>query len=251
LDIPTYFLGMNDTSLRRPKLRQCVYCRKSLPRAQITDDHIIAGAWYPDSTPSTVQRWTAPACRECNNHFSADERYIHTRLAACIDTTHPAASGMWEKAKASIDPERARGERDREHRRRQRNAFWGGLMTLDEPPQSTLPFSAPNFDQGSRTGLTIEASRINSLVEKWARGIYYKIHGHPVSASGKISVEHLREGAVEVAFGQFWSQRTILDAGPGIQMSYLSIDEVPRRADVYLFKIWGKFEVFASIDDVL
>ena len=32
-------------------------------------------------------------------------------------------------------------------------------------------------------------------------------------------------------------------------MSYLSVEEESKRADVYVFKIWNQVEVFASADD--
>lgn len=218
---------------------------------EITDDHIIAGAWFPDTTPATVQRWTAPACRSCNNSFSSLERYVHARLAACIDPTHPAAAEMWDKAKSSIDPRRARSHRDREHRTRQRDAFWKNLRALAEPPAHTLPFSVSNFTKGSRTGLMIEAPKLDALCKKWGRGLYYKIHGIPVSASAEIEIIHPSEGATHNAFGRFWDQRTIIDAGPGIQVSYLSAEEGNKRADVYLFTIWNQFEVFVYVADCI
>jgi hypothetical protein len=59
-----------------------------------------------------------------------------------------------------------------------------------------------NFAQGSRTGLVIEAEKLNSLIEKWVRGIYYKIHGHPLSRDGEISVIHIDASEVSAAF---WS----------------------------------------------
>jgi len=234
--------------MNQPKTRQCIYCLGHFSAAQITDDHIIAGSWYPETTPSTVQRWTAPACRSCNNRFSSTEQYVHARLAACIDPTHPAA-GMWEKAKRSIDPKRARGRRDKEQRIRQRRAFWKGLRTLARAPAHTLPFSIQNLAKGSRTGLIIDAKKVNGLAEKWGRGIYYKIHGHPVSSNAEIEVIHLPEGAVGEAFGGFWEQRKILDAGPGIQVSYLSTEDSSKRADVYLFRIWDQVEIFVAVDD--
>jgi hypothetical protein len=158
---------------------------------------------------------------------------------------------MWEKARNSIDPKRARTGRDREHRIRQRNAFWAELRELREAPPHTLPFSISNLAKGSRTGLIIEADKLNSLVQKWVRGIYYKIHGHPLSSDGEISVIHIHEADAAAAFGKFWEQRKCLDAGPGIQVSYLSVEEGSKRADVYVFRIWDQFEVFASADDVL
>jgi hypothetical protein len=156
---------------------------------------------------------------------------------------------MWEIAKRSIDLKQAKGPRDKEHRIRQRRAFWKGLRTLAHPPGHTLPFSIPNLAKGSRTGLIIDAKKVNGLAEKWGRGTYYMVHGHPVSPGAEISVIHLPEGAVGDAFGAFWDQRKILDAGPGIQVSYLSTEDSSKRADVYLFRIWDQVEVFVSVDD--
>jgi hypothetical protein len=156
---------------------------------------------------------------------------------------------MWEKARNSIDPKQARTPREREHRIRQREAFWSGLRELREAPPHTLPFSISNLAKGSRTGVIIEAEKLNSLVEKWVRGIYYKIHGQPLSSAGEISVIHIHEEEAATAFGKFWEQRKFLDAGPGIQVLYLSVEEGSKRADVYVFKIWNQFEVFASADD--
>jgi hypothetical protein len=112
-----------------------------------------------------------------------------------------------------------------------------------------LPFSLSNLAKGSRTGLIIEAEKLNSLVAKWVRGIYYKIHGQALSGAGEISVIHMHEEEAARAFGRFWEQRKILDAGPGMQVSYLSVEEGSKRADVYVFTIWDQFEVFASAED--
>ncbi len=236
-------------NLRRPKIRQCIYCLGEFPRAQITDDHIIAGSWYPATTPSTVQRWTAPACLDCNNHFSSIERYVHTRLAFCVDPTYPAAAGMWDNAKRSIDPKQAHGDRDRKQRALQRRAFQRDMTELQQLPPHTLPFSITNFEKGSRCGINIDANKINPLVEKWARGIHYRIHGRSVSPAGEITLIHIHEEDAATAFGCFWAQRECLDAGSGIQVTYLTTNDRSKRADVYLFRIWDQFEVFASVDD--
>jgi hypothetical protein len=156
---------------------------------------------------------------------------------------------MWEKARNSIDAKQARTPREREHRIRQREAFWSGLRELREAPPHTLPFSISNLAKGSRTGLIIDGEKLNSSVKKWVRGIYYKIHGQAVSSDGEISVIHIHEEEAAAVFGKFWQQWKCLDGGPGIQVSYLSVDEGPKRADVYVFKIWDQFEVFGPADD--
>jgi hypothetical protein len=111
----------------------------------------------------------------------------------CVDPTDPAAAGVWEKAKRSIDPKLARGDKDKHHRARQKEALARDVLSLDAVPDHTLPFPVPNFSMGSRHGVTIDAHRLNPLIEKWTRGFYFCIHGSPLSAAAKIEVFHVAD----------------------------------------------------------
>jgi hypothetical protein len=235
-----------------PETRQCIYCLDQVPIPEITDDHIIAGSWYPDSTPTTTQRWTAPACKKCNNSLGAIEQYVHTRLAACIDPTDLAAAGIWERARNSIDPLRAKKDRDRQHRANQRAAFWRHLAEMKEPCAATLPFSLPNFQQGSQTALFIESDKLESLLsKKWARGVYYKIHNQPLSLSAKISIIYPQPGKAALLFADIWSHVRSIFLGPGIQISYFTAEDQTRLADLYVFRVWNQLEFITSVDDQL
>ncbi|HEV2549009.1 MAG TPA: hypothetical protein VGU20_16830 [Stellaceae bacterium] len=231
-------------------MQQCVYCLGEFPRAQMSDDHVIAGSWYPDTTDERVQRLTAPACRDCNSgKFAAIERYVLTRLAMCVDPTHPAAAGIYEKAKRSIDPGLAKNEKDRRHRRKQREALFRDLEALDAVAGHVLPFSAVNFAMGSRTGLRIDAGRLNQVIEKWTRGFYYCIYGVPLSVSAKIEVFHVADRHALEAFEEIWHHARAIDGGVGVQVRVLSAEESGRREELYAFSIWGQFRAYAAVSE--
>src|SRR5882757_1903236 len=73
------------------KPKRCVHCL----RLKVSeDDHVFAFSWYPDTTPTTVQRWTAPSCPRCNRTFGELETDLLARLIGCVDPKAEAASGL-------------------------------------------------------------------------------------------------------------------------------------------------------------
>ena len=239
---------MTSSALRRPRFRQCVYCLGEFPRAQMSDDHVIAGSWYPDTTDERVQRLTAPACRNCNSgKFAAIERYLLLRLAMCVDPTDPAAAGVWDRAKRSVDPKRAKGDKDRRHRQMQKDALTRDLRELESVPQHALPFSIVNFATGSRVSVDISAERLNSLIQKWTRGFYYCIHGVPLSTAANIEVMHISDRAALEAFVKIWHHARAIDGGIGVQVRFWSAEESGRREELYVYSIWKQFRAYAAV----
>jgi hypothetical protein len=223
-----------------PKMRLCVYCLRMFPRAQMTDDHIIASSWYPDTTPSTVQRLTAPACRNCNNNkFAPIERYALVRLAMSIDPTVPGADGIHAKAMRSIDPAQAKTGKDRKHRAKQRDALMRDLVPAHAGTKGVLPFSAKNLALGVRTGLSIDGKRLDAVVEKWTRGYYYGTHRVPLSSFAKVEVWFVSDQQAGEAFENIWQHARAIDGGPGVQVRYWSAEESGSRIDICAFSLWG------------
>jgi len=60
----------------------CIHCVR--PTEAPEKDHVFPDSWCPDTTPSTVQRWTAPSCAECNRKFGQMEQDLLVRLVGCI-----------------------------------------------------------------------------------------------------------------------------------------------------------------------
>jgi hypothetical protein len=231
----------------------CVYCRRGYPRTQLTRDHVIAGSWYPQSTPRTVQRITALSCRSCNTErYSAAESYLLLRLSACVDPLNFAASGVWEQAKQAIDADLATTDRERTHRQVAWEAFNRDIAEIATPPaEGLLPSFSANFEIGSRTLVRIQADKLNYVIEKWALGIHSYVWKEPASEDAEISVMHLSEEDVRNIFQEAGPHWRSIDKGPGVQVRYLADRQGSERSSLYEFKIWGQFIAYASIRESL
>jgi len=89
---------------RRPKSDgRCIHCREKLDKkSKKTADHVFPSSWYPDSTPSSIQRWTAPSCGKCNCESGEKEKQLLIRLALCINPQKPEVQGLSKRALASL-----------------------------------------------------------------------------------------------------------------------------------------------------
>jgi hypothetical protein len=90
--------------IRRPKSDgRCIHCREKIDKkSKKTADHVFPSSWYPDSTPSGIQRWTAPSCEKCNGESGEKEKQLLVRIALCIDPNKAEAAGLYKRAKASM-----------------------------------------------------------------------------------------------------------------------------------------------------
>jgi hypothetical protein len=239
--------------VKMPKLSKCAYCRSDFPPAELTRDHVLAGSWHPRSTPPTVQRITAPSCRACNtDRYSASERYLLLRLAACIDPKLPGAEGIWERAKRSIDVTRATDDRDRAHRQAAAESLGRDSFGVHEvPDESALPSFISNFDAGSRTAIRIRADKLNPIVEKWGLGIHFYVWKEAASADAEVTVLHVGESVTQEAFRGSEEHWKSIDCGPGIQIRYLSAREGNERESLYEFRIWETLITHVSIRETL
>jgi hypothetical protein len=87
--------------MKRPKGDgRCIHCGE--PLLEQTEDHVFPKGWYPDSTPQTVQRWTAPSCRRCNKDSGEREQELLMLTALCVDPRKFEAAGISEKVKRSF-----------------------------------------------------------------------------------------------------------------------------------------------------
>ena len=153
---------------------RCVYCLAEVESKQITNDHVIARAWYPKSTPQNIEKWKVPACWRCNNNYGRLEQEVLLRLAMCLDRNDPAAAGIVDNAFRSVDPAAVTSAKEKRIRLARRSKLIADTKQLDSiPDRAILPSFRKNFDIGSRTGILIPAKDLNAVVEKWARGFDY------------------------------------------------------------------------------
>src|SRR5580704_7416825 len=71
---------------------RCIHCLNFTEEPE--GDHVFPDAWYPDSTPPTVQRWTAPSCPKCNREHGQLEKDLLVRLVLGTNPESDAVSGL-------------------------------------------------------------------------------------------------------------------------------------------------------------
>ena len=215
----------------------------------MTRDHVVAGSWYPRSTPIEVQRITVLACQDCNtNRYSADERYLLLRLSACVDPSLPAAEGVWEQARQAMDVFNAPNEQERKHRQAAWDAFNGDTdETGTAADGGMLPAFVSNSQMGSSVLVRIQADRLESVVGKWSLGFHSYVWKKPAPIEAAVSIFHLKESDASEIFLFADERWTMIDLGPGIRIRYITDGDGTERHTVYEFQIWGRVIAHASI----
>jgi hypothetical protein len=225
---------------------RCVYCLRSVEEA--TEDHVIAQSWYPESTPENVEKWKVPSCRPCNTRYSKLEDDFKIRLAFCVDPANPAAQGVYERARRALDPHMGKNPTDRRLRRERKKKIYKDLLDFDTQPQGVLPFSAKNFDRGSRLGILISKD-LDKLIEKWVKGLHFLLFSRYITDKDTIEIMHADDELFIRTVGPFSQHATAVRKGPGVEVTYLSAEEGQERHTLYRFNIWAQFQTYAYVVD--
>src|SRR3954468_22232106 len=68
----------------------CAYCGASSRDVEVTDDHVIPRALYPEPKPPNSTMIVVPACRPCNQQMAQDEGYLRDWLTMTYATSNQA-----------------------------------------------------------------------------------------------------------------------------------------------------------------
>jgi len=142
----------------------CIYC--GLAQAN-TADHVPPKCLFTEPRPPNL--YTVPSCSICNEGFSRDDEYFRTAMAFRWDVSdHPAASTIIAKALRSTAQSRGF-----------RRLF---TRTLEEAPIVT--HSGLYVEDGAR--FEADMPRINRVLERVVRGLYFKKIGTPLPLSHRV-----------------------------------------------------------------
>lgn len=149
---------------------RCVHCLRLTE--SIEADHVFPNSWYPDTTPPTLQRWTAPSCPECNRKLGQLEKDLLVRLILCIDPKSDSASGLAGKVLRSLGldtnqlPEKEKVPRDR-LRARIRSELMPSA-DVAEKPEARIPGLGPY--ESAQWAIPVPWASLSIIAEKIARG---------------------------------------------------------------------------------
>jgi hypothetical protein len=226
--------------------KRCVHC---LSEANSTKDHVFPYSWYPDSTPGTIQRWTAPSCSECNSKFGELETDLLVRLIGSVHLQSEAASGLHAKAFRSLgigikDDELSEQEMALRKKRKDRlhSEFVSTVDSTDLPGR--IPGLGPS-DGSAQHAIPIPMAGLSMIAEKIARGCEYnfqkqkRIVERPYSVRTRI----LDDGIVPEPFA---SAGELIDFGPGCKITRVFVIEDPNVV-LYWITIWNTLHLQALI----
>ncbi len=60
-------------------------------------DHVFPESWYPQTTPSNLEKWKIPSCIRCNSALGMMEDRLLIQLAHALDPDHPGSAGIYDK----------------------------------------------------------------------------------------------------------------------------------------------------------
>jgi len=241
---------MNQTTIRRPRSDgRCIHCGTTLTEA--TKDHVFPGSWYPDTTPSSVQRWTAPSCRDCNEKFGRFERELLEFFAVCIDPRKPAARGLYSRVRRSLGI--GVGGLD-DDEKVVRDALRGKLLKKAErySPEwdmHTLPGLGPHPEAPLHLQrmTTIEEEKVQAVVKKVVRGCeYWLANARLVEPPYDIEVIFAREPTEFVTKVMARFAVVTRDLEPGLRIRRSVAHEDP-RSSLYELTLWDTTTVYATI----
>jgi len=225
---------------------RCVHCLRLTE--EITDDHVFPHSWYPDSTPATVQRWTVPCCRECNNRLSLLETDLLLRLALCLDPASEAAAGLSSRALRSLGLDTTNlSDSEKEHRKRRKAKLKSELLPLSEiagQPGVIPGLSRQWVGQEGQFAVPIPWAALSIIAEKIARGCEYKLKERYVETPYAIRTTISDPDEVSPTFS---SHRRLIDFGPGCQVLRVFITEDPKIVR-HRILIWGALCMHTLID---
>jgi hypothetical protein len=146
----------------------CIYC--GLAEAD-TLDHIPPKCLFARPRPSNLL--TVPSCLACNSRFARDDEYFRTAMALRWDVSgQTVAADVLSAALRSVSRKEAPG-------------FQQSIVrTLEDAPIVT--HSGLYVEEGAR--FEVDGRRINDVLERIVRGLYYKKVGTPLPPSHTIAV---------------------------------------------------------------
>jgi hypothetical protein len=232
----------------RPKqMHLCVHCLKPIQRP--TDDHVFPRSWYPDTTPTNLEKWRIPCCSDCNAKYGALEDDLLFRLGMCVSPEEAKSAGISEKALRSIQPSAAKNERDRRCRERKRERIRKELIQMEDIPKEGL---LPNFgpqpgqESGPYLGVLVSKSKLEALGTKIVRGITYLRTGSTLGTEYRIPIFFGDETNAIPVIELLKHHGQVYGCGPGISVHLAQAHDDPLTA-VYRIEIWGKLRIYAAV----
>lgn len=228
---------------------KCVHCLRD---AGNTKDHVFPKAWYPEDTPSTVQRPTVPSCAICNNSLGAMEKELFIRMALCIAPDHPEAIGINGKLLRSFGlgiEENSLTPEEKEIR----------MKLLKKIINETKPYTSDtksfpglglhkDFPPESQVTTPVPVKELEEVSKKIVRGLEYIFGGKRyIEKPYEVEVYFLDENhGIRSLYDLFKKHGTQASYGAGFHVERATAADGTRSV-IYQIRVWNKLTIFGSV----
>jgi hypothetical protein len=231
---------------RPPGPGQCVHCYETVETRNW--DHVLPVSWYPDSTPTNMEKWKVPSCANCNKEYGKLERELLGTIGLCLDASDPEISSVVDKALSGIDPERASCRKDRRAREREREKLLGKIQRIKEVPEESV---YPNFE-ARRDGeeyitLPVPKDGIERMARKIVKGVLYKERGMFLDDGYVINTYVLHDVAAQEIVNLISKNGEELNRGAGLSVVRATLPDDP-RSGLYAITVWKKLKFYAVVE---
>jgi hypothetical protein len=149
----------------------CVYCGE---READTEDHVVPEGFF-EAAPE-AGHIKVPACYDCNNkRYSRDEEYFLVAILAEATATSNTANRVLDRLAA-----------DHQSGRRRRIGLAVSLLEKVRPVEVHSPVG---LYVGTGSALELDTARVNSVLEKIVRGLFFHRFQRPLRPDARVVVE--------------------------------------------------------------
>src|SRR6266496_5360054 len=149
----------------------CVYCGE---REANTEDHVVPEGFFEAAPEGGYIK--VPACYECNNkRYSRDEEYFLVAILAEATATSNIASRVLDRLVA-----------DHRSGRRRRTGLAVSLLEKVRPVEVRSP---GGIYLGTGPGLELDTARVNPVLEKIVRGLFFHRFQRLLPPGARVVVE--------------------------------------------------------------
>jgi len=152
----------------------CVYC---LRNAADTEDHVVPEGFFEQAPEAGYIK--VPACYSCNNSLSRDEEYFLVAILA-------EATAHSQTANRVLD----RLAEDHRSGRRPRSGLAVALLEKVRPADV---YSPGGIYLGTGQAVQLDTTRVNRVLEKIVRGLFFHRFGRPLPQDATVYVEVMPE----------------------------------------------------------